>query len=214
MKRPPMDKVKCEEDRGRQSSPSPRTTPKLKEGGAGPQSSTPTSMPTTYGQYLSQQAYLPSAHYTGIPSFDPSHPMYRAGVSPIIGYAGGPYIHPHQMRYMASMEGVEKDKALNSPGSATSSEPPSGKALDILQQHAAYYSPGGQHKIHELTEIGKARDLSNSSPAKGSDRSTPSELRGEKARSPPPQRHLHTHHHTHVVNPGYPIYDPYGGRYT
>jgi len=209
-----MDKVKVDvEERGRQSSPSPRTTPKLKEGGAGPQASTPTSMPTTYGQYLTQQAYMPSAHYTGIPSFDPSHPMLRAGVSPIIGYTGAPYLHPHQMRYMASMDGVEKEKALSSPGSATGSEPPSGKALDILQQHAAYYSPSGQHKIHELSEIGKARDLSNSSPAKGSDRSTPSD-RVEKGRSPPPQRHLHTHHHTHVVNPGYQIYDPYSGRYT
>ena len=37
----------------------------------------------------------------------------------------------------------------------------------------------------------------------------------EVSRSPPAQRHLHTHHHTHVLNPGYPTilgYDPYGGK--
>lgn len=29
--------------------------------------------------------------------------------------------------------------------------------------------------------------------------------------SPPPQRHLHTHHHTHV---NFPLYDPYGGKFS
>lgn len=220
-----MEKFKEVEEKCR-ASPSSRGTP-TKSG-----ASTPTSMPASYAQYFSP-AYIQqqSPHYAGVP-FDPNHPMYR-GVSPFIGYAASPtqaYLHPsqipQQMRYHVSVEG-EKGMLVSPTGQPPPQEH-SGKAMEMLQQHASHYhSPNSNaHKIHELQELGKSRDA-NASPAKSSSTSSPvpeqqreRETRPDaksreyprEGRSPPPQRHLHTHHHTHVMGTaGYPIYDPYGG---
>ena len=217
------DGVGAEEKRPN-ATPSPRTvTPK--SGKEGPPGGAPMSSMQGFhaAQYLSH-AYIQTPHYPPQMAFDPNHPMYR-GVNPVIGYGSPAYLHPSSMRYHMSPgleDGSEKAKLL-SPGAGPDAgrKGPAdhpGKALELLQQHASHYNNfGNQHKIHELQELGKGGESRNS-PSKGSPDLASTAGRDkvrEVSKSPPPQRHLHTHHHTHVVGPpppGYPLYDPYGGR--
>ncbi|XP_074649685.1 uncharacterized protein LOC141904946 isoform X2 [Tubulanus polymorphus] len=159
----------------------------------------------------------PYPHYAAQLHYDPNpnHPMYR-GLAPMMGYPGHPYMHPAQIRYMSPVDHPDKDKIPPIPSAAGHpvGQPPPGvigeqpKALDLLQQHASYYA-SQQHKIHELEKV-KPDSRMSPKMAEGSPMSNKS--KSEYTNSPPPQRHLHTHHHTHLMG-GYPpgaIYDPYG----
>ena len=180
---------------------SPRSTPKPKDGVNIPSS-------VAYSQYMQHPAYYPAQ----VP-YEAGHPMYR-GVSPIIGFAGPApayNIHPSQVRYVSPNEpNVEKEKIAISPNTPVSEA----QSKEPLQAHGpSYYGAGQPHKIHELKDVGKPGE--HPSPAKGTEQERqPSPFNkssSEHSNSPPTQRHLHSHHHTHVVTPGYPsvIYDPY-----
>ena len=189
----------------RGASPNPRGTPKSsKEGG---HSAPGQPLPATYGQY-----YLQQPHYAQVPYPEgaPPHPLYRLPM----GYPPGAYLHPSQVGYLPpdAMAG-DKDKGLASPGAPTPE--PGAKPLELVQQQ--YYTTGPhsaqQHKIHELQELAKTSEPGGS-PAKRTESGSPAERsESSKVRTPPPQRHLHTHHHTHVVNPAYSPYDLYGGKF-
>lgn len=182
---------------------------------------TPTSnaqSQASYASYISYP-YMQSPYGHQIP-FDPNHPMYR-GINPVIGYANPTYLHPSQLGYRSGQgEMDEKTKASlvstssPSPKVGPSMNPDSdAKAVELLQHHASQYYPG--HKIHELQE--KGRSSSRSSPmSKTTDpASTASPLekhREATTKSPPTQRHVHTHHHTHVVGGFPPMYGTYGGK--
>ncbi|XP_064619857.1 zinc finger protein 608-like isoform X2 [Lineus longissimus] len=224
--RRPAERPRTVDDKGRTRSPN--VTPKLKtEGMPSASMSSPTAAgvipaPAHYAQYL-PAGYLQSPHaaYAQFP-YDPSA-MYRHG---IIGYppgAGYP-VHPGHpgapppMRYHVSPIDLEREKSAalsspNAPSPLAQGEPP--KALDLLQQHASHYY--SSHKIHELE---KARPVSSPGSKPPSESSSPSvptssyQKPREYRQSPPPQRHVHTHHHTHLVGgyPGISPYDPYSGK--
>ena len=193
--------------------------------GKDPHGLPPGGLPPPFSQYYSHP-FLQAPHMAGQMPFDPSHPMVYPAV---MGYPGPAYIHPSQIRYGMPSPGdgpgsLDKPMIL-SPGAP---RPPEGKALDLLQQHAAqYYGPNnnhGPHKIHELKDVGKHGDRD---PRPSSCSPTPKDLAKERPESrnaalskekelhrnsPPTQRHLHTHHHTHVVEAAYPLYGSYGGK--
>lgn len=184
---------------------------------------------STYAYFHSN--YLQSPHYGALP-FDPSHPMYRGGISPMMvppgAYTNPPYIHHPQMHAQIPRFHAPEDLS-RSPSAPT-------KALDLLHHQASQYYPS--HKIHELQE----RAIKSPTPKLAVSTSSPSvsvsqqstsaggsqgiitsnasavdsrlssthpicktpTADGKDSRSPPPQRHVHTHHHTHV-GLGYPI---------
>ncbi|KAK2168205.1 hypothetical protein LSH36_19g02023 [Paralvinella palmiformis] len=198
------------------TSGSPRAaTPKLKEQPGAPLVGATGPTPVSYTQYYSPFLAQGPPNYGGQIQFDPGHPGIYPGVNPVIGYASPTYIHPSQIRYHVPTESGEK-LMLVSPGGA---RPEGGKALDLLQQHASqYYSAASAtpHKIHELQDLAKRADANKvtccGSPA-ASDTDRPDSSNSldpdgkvrEQRTSPPTQRHLHTHHHTHVLGtPTYP----------
>ena len=168
------------------------------------------------------QYYGHPYQYAGQVPYDPAHGMYP-GMGPYVGYAADlmGYVHPAAMRYhVTPMEGADEAAMMippNAPGISAE-----GKALDLLQQHASHYynAVPGPHKIHELKDAAKPAPgkltppLSSSSakeverPGSANSATSPKDLNG----SPLLQRHLHTHHHTHVVGPGYPMYGSFGCR--
>ncbi|XP_061172392.1 zinc finger protein 608-like isoform X2 [Saccostrea echinata] len=163
-----------------------------------------------YNMYHSQ--FMQSQPY-GHVQFDPSHPMYQRGINPSIMYPAGGYIHhPSQLGYRLGEDTLEKDpvKPPKVP-IETDIKVPSETA------HNALYHSGSSHKIHELQEKSRRSPL-RASPGLGkTDSAVPGpsgSLSGsvdkgrEFSKSPPTQRHVHTHHHTHVVEAAYPMY-PY-----
>ena len=164
------------------------------------------------------QYYGHPYQYAGQVPFDPARGMYP-GMGPYVGYAANPMgygVHPAAMRYhVTPMEGAVDESMMLSPNIPGMSA--EGKALDLLQQHASHYynAAPGPHKIHELKDAAKPAPgkltppLSSSSakeverPGSANSATSPKDMNG----SPLLQRHLHTHHHTHVVGPpGYPMY--------
>ncbi|CAH1128167.1 unnamed protein product [Ceutorhynchus assimilis] len=181
----------------------------------------PPPPPTSQYAYI-HPSYMQGAHY-GM-AFDPNHPMYR-GIMVPGPYSSSPYLHPQIPRYHA-------------PEDLSRAQPPS-KALDMLQHHAQYYSSHKIHELQERaiksptpkTSVASSSPSTNNPPPSGHQSpaqmsapptaqqpasTTPTNSKqppsdNKDSRSPPPQRHVHTHHHTHV-GLGYPIYGagPYG----
>ncbi|KAL3285896.1 hypothetical protein HHI36_000416 [Cryptolaemus montrouzieri] len=179
----------------------------------------PPPPPTSQYAYIHHN-YMQSPHY-GALHFDPNH--YRGLMVPG-PYSTNPYLLNTQIpRYHA-------------PEDLSRAQPPT-KALDMLEHHAQYYS---QHKIHELQEraiksptpkttaassspsantggppSGPPPQMAASSPMSQPTNAPPAGGKqtpgaNKESRSPPPQRHVHTHHHTHV-GLSYPMYPaPYG----
>ena len=162
------------------------------------------------------QYYGHPYQYAGQVPFDPARGMYP-GMGPYVGYAANPMgygVHPAAMRYhVTPMEGAVDESMMLSPNVPGMSA--EGKALDLLQQHASHYynAVPGPHKIHELKDAAKpapgkltpplssAKEVER--PGSANSATSPKDVNG----SPLLQRHLHTHHHTHVVGPpGYPMY--------
>lgn len=184
--------------------------------------------PTSSYAYM-HPAYMQSPHY-GPLTFDPTHSMYR-GMNPVLMTAAGhypssPYLHHPQMRYHVPQSPADLQADL-SPKMHQS------KAMDLLHQRA-YLQPS--HKIHELQEHAikspsstgasasgggsqatsltstKLTDTSSVATAAVVGKTDPLCITNHDRRSPPLQRHLHTHHHTHV-GVTYPMirYEQYGG---
>lgn len=177
----------------------------------------------SYSPYNSYPPYMQNSH-----GYMPMDPMYRNhSVNPVLapGYPGNPYIHPSQMGYRPG-DGDDKDPK-DRPSQKT---PTSVVETDIKKgsEHGPYY--GNVHKIHELSEKGRPKSR-NSSPGpikpSSGDRDSVTgvyDKHRDYTNSPPTQRHVHTHHHTHVLQPGPGLqpgaplqgppgftYDPYSG---
>ena len=241
--------------------PSSRSTPtKVKTEGNQPQTvnnnrAMGPSIPVSYAQF-----YPGYPHYANQIPIDPRHAaaMYP-GMGPVLGYPGHPGAHPGAAAYMhpsqvhpgqvrfAAMPAGEADRekvAMLSPGAV-----PEGKALDILQQRAHYYSSNTApaHKIHELKEAARKPEPSPSkttipvstsstkefTPASTEKRDAASpagkattpvggtpgpgsggkDAGGDQKGTPPLQRHVHTHHHTHVIGHPTPPYQMYSAGY-
>ncbi|KAH3841976.1 zinc finger protein 608-like [Dreissena polymorpha] len=154
-----------------------------------------------YGSYGNYMSYLQNPHpYMGM---GPSNPMYRNNtINPVL--LGGNYV---SNQYMLSQMGYGRNVDHNSEKET---------------------KDGSMHKIHELSEkVGPRSRNSSPVPQKSSKfdaNSSAYDKQRDFSKSPPPQRHVHTHHHTHVLQPGPglppgtamqgppgypPVYDPY-----
>jgi hypothetical protein len=138
---------------------------KLKEEGVKPTMETTGPPPPPTNGYYFNPSYLPPHHFSPMPPFDHSHPMFRAGaMSPVMmgnPYSGAAqYLHP-QLRYhvappspIGSMEmpgapPLPPPHSQTDPlGSKIHSNTPTPKSLDLLHGVSHY----GSHKIHELQE--------------------------------------------------------------
>ena len=96
------------------------------------------------------------------------------------------------------------------------------KALDLLQQHASQYyanqklaelqeralkSPSSSLSSHSPMSSGSVGHLTKPITTMAGKDSPTLTLSGDKAKSPPPLRHVHTHTHTHI-GLGYPLLPP------
>ncbi|CAC5409492.1 Zinc finger protein 609,Zinc finger protein 608 [Mytilus coruscus] len=199
----PFDKLKNSETPSDKNRSSSVDTPKSKIGQYSKPSSPHTSLSQSpsgshYSPYLyhSQFVQSPPTSYGHIP-FDP----YRNMVYPTN------YIHPSQINYPGVGADNEKQKMV-----------PISKAgpieMDLKKSDpTTQANTSASHKIHELQEKGKAGSRSASPVTTNMTKSDkPISLPlsvGDKMRetsSPPTQRHVHTHHHTHVLEAAYPVY--------
>ena len=139
-----------------------------------------------YPGYFPPHAYIPYGM-----SYEPTNPIFRGMNPALLGYHPG-FVHPGQLRFPMTIP--EKEKPMDNN--------------KINQKHSITPSPSSaQHKICDLDD-GKRKQKIKSEDEKPTKSSSTPPRAGYK--TPPPQRHLHTHHHTHVVGPNYPaIYDPY-----
>lgn len=208
-------------------------TPKQRPGGSSSKSGSPCSVgpasipgsPGSYSPYVHNYPYMQNPHFMGM---DPTHPMYRnPSVNPalISGFPPGSYIHPSQMGYRPGSESEEKDK----PSVLKSNPPPSESEQKKNDSSSVGPYYGNMHKIHELSEKGRPKSRT-SSPVLGKPTDTSTsvyEKHRDYTNSPPTQRHVHTHHHTHVLQTGpglqaapsipgppnfYQMNDPYSGK--
>jgi hypothetical protein len=183
--------------------------------------------PTPYYPYLPGAPQYAGAPLP----FDPSTIYSNMNMNPIIGFAGanpGGFLHPAQMGYLQSAGAPTSDIAvmMPPPPGIPLASPSDGKPRDLTPRGGFYPSDGGQgstttpvHKIHELKEVAKGTGiggqpeamaggsaLSSASRDAGrpESRGGPSVSSGPKDHergSPPMQRHLHTHHHMHMLGP-------------
>jgi hypothetical protein len=176
--------------------------------------------PPTNSYYL-PQSFLP--HPSGAPgSFMPAGPF-----DPFLGNFRHPLRFPPMNHLQGDLSALRPPGDLPVGGSGHMLAPSGSPslqsaqnkhlALDMLHKASQQYN----HKMHELQERALISPKSNGGGGKlGNAQSLPSPSsvpttsgpKKDDARSPPPQRHLHTHHHTHV-GVAYPIYDPYGGKF-
>lgn len=183
---------------------------------------------------------MPFSGFSGMPSFglpgglpfDPSHPMFQAAFNPAMvgfggppGFVGNPMMFgphgalPHDLRPPAKALDMLQRQASQYYGGQNST------AASLVS---------AAHKIHELAEHAKTTGTENTSgdPTSGKLQSSngaesaplpkdrvkgallsnsDKQVGAEGTKSPPVQRHLHTHHHTHTVL-GAQL-DPYAGRF-
>lgn len=210
---------------------------KVKEEGVKPtMETTGPPPPPTNSYYLPPQYLQHPVHSFAHMPFEHGPSLFRPGHlgSPVLSNPYGPpspYLHPQLRYHLGPSSSGPVDLPSRAPSSAPpttdmgnkGSEPP--KSMDILQQVSQHYQ--SHHKIHELHDraitspsVPKSAspNISSNGPrglpslkTATSDDGPQMEGKSDLSRSPPPQRHLHTHHHTHVGYPGVPIYDPYRG---
>ena len=154
-----------------------------------PSSSVP--QPVSSGAHYSPYLY----HSQFVQSPPHGHPFdYRNIVQNV--YSPSNYIHPSQLGYPVGGSENEKQKVASgskpgvNEGDLKKSEP-------FIQGNSS-----AGHKIHELQEKGKPGSRSASPVTSKNDKT----VIGRDASSPPTQRHVHTHHHTHVLEAAYPVY--------
>ena len=166
---------------------------------------TPAVAPLNFGYYYPGFP-MPQGPY----SFDP----YRAGAPPgMLNYGNSHYPALTSDSSVVRPDGSREDKV--SPHAAT----------ERLQKHVfQYHKANGvstplttppsngtvPHKIHELATKSASPSVDHPKKSESPDKkvSPPS-----SEASSTPLHHLHTHHHTHVVRPGYTLsYEPYPGK--
>lgn len=199
-----FDKLRNSETPSDKNRSSSVDTPKSKIGQYSKPSSPHTSLSQSPGSHYSPYLYhsqfvqSPPTSYGHIP-YDP----YRNMVYPTN------YIHPSQINSYPAGVGSDNEKQKMVPISKAGPIEMDLKKSDITTQA----NTSASHKIHELQEKGKAGSRS-ASPVTTimtkSDKQISLPLSvGDKMRdssSPPTQRHVHTHHHTHVLEAAYPVY--------
>ena len=189
----------------------------------------PPSLAMSYAPYYPYLPGAPQyAAAAGLP-YDPTS-MYP-GINPsIIGYAGtsgpppGAFLHTTPMGYLPGSSAPPGDvPKIMSPAGAPMVSPPDAKSRDGPGRNffvAGDGPPTGPsvHKIHELKEVAKATGgagpldvippASAGTPTAIGSRELPRpDSRGSggakdhERGSPPMQRHLHTHHHMHMLGP-------------
>lgn len=185
----------------------------------------PPSLAMSYAQYYPYLAGAPQYAAAGLP-YDPSG-IYP-GINPsIIGYAGnsgpppGAFLHPAQMGYIPGASGGPGDvPKIISPAATPMVSPSDVKPREGPGRNffAGDGPPSGPpvHKIHELKEVAKGTGgpvpLDVLPPVSGAPGAGIRELPRPDSRgsggakdhergSPPMQRHLHTHHHMHMLGP-------------
>lgn len=175
-----------------------------------------------YPHYLSYP-YVQSPAYNQL-HFDPYRPF-----NPVLGYPNPPYLHPTHLAYRVNPNEPEKDEKNSNPSKTLLNQPVIGgseletfKSAEVIH-HSSSAPYFGVHKMHELQEkpLSSRPSPSSSSNCHSSPhtKSSISETsvspspNFEKSRdyqnSPPTQRHVHTHHHTHVVGTTFPLYPPF-----
>ncbi len=169
--------------------------------------------------------YYPQSMYPGQPPYDPRYPT-PGGNSAMLGYAMAPNNFPYPSQgkeRFGSPKELSKDTASTPPLGPGKPHPgESNKALEMLQQRASnlysgHHSPGQKGKDGKLGDSKPLRP-----PLKDGERGekcgSPGQRgpvgEGKDRKSPPTQRHVHTHHHTHVVGSPYPhaMYGQFGGK--
>lgn len=201
---------------------------KTKEELAGTPSSVPNVPPSlamSYAPYYPYLAGAPQYAAAGLP-YDPS--TIYAGINPsIIGYAGtsgpppGAFLHPAQMGYLpgASAPPGDVPKIISSAGapmvSPSDTKSREGPGRNFFPGDGPPSGPP-VHKIHELKEVAKGTGGTGTldvlppvsgAPATGSrelprpDSRDSGGMKDHERGSPPMQRHLHTHHHMHMLGP-------------
>ncbi|XP_052794440.1 zinc finger protein 608-like isoform X1 [Mya arenaria] len=215
-------------------SETPTRNPEMKRpGGSSSKSGSPcssvgsSSIPGSpnYSPYSSYQ-YMQNPH--GYMGMDPMYRNHNVNPALIGNFPGNQYIHPSQMGYRPG-EGDEKEgkeRIVQKPGPPLSESDVKKGGSD----NGPYYS--NMHKIHELSEKGRPKSR-NSSPGPiksvaGDVTTSVYDKHRDFTNSPPTQRHVHTHHHTHVLQPGpglqtgaplqgppgfSPVYDPYSAMF-
>lgn len=130
------------------------------------------------------------------PAFSPGHPelgMFR-------GVPHHPIFNSHLTRF---------------PGQA----PPTAVPPEVTKKPSPTSLSYSNHKLNDGPSGSSSAPATASSSSSSSSPNSTAKLDSPSSKSigneprrdsPPPQRHLHTHHHTHV---GFPIYDPYGGKF-
>jgi len=201
---------------------------KTKEELAGPPSSVPNVPPSLAMSYAPYYPYItgaPQYAAAGLP-YDPNG-IYP-GINPsIIGYAGtsgpppGAFLHPAQMGYLPGASAGPGDvPKIISPAAAPMVSPSEAKPREVPGRNffAGEGPPSGPpvHKIHELKEVAKGAGGTgpldvlppvSGSPVPGGRELPRPDSRGSggtkdhERGSPPMQRHLHTHHHMHMLGP-------------
>lgn len=206
-------------ERVRGLSETPKSKPGLVNKASSPTPSMSASV-TPYLQYPSYQ-YMQSPPYGQMP-YEPGHPMYH-GINPALNPAmmyPGAYLHPSQLGYRvgSAVEVDDKDKLAGSSSSKKLMMDDEKSKLSSSADspiHGSHYYGSG-HKIHELQEKRlSSPHRSSPVPSKGGDSQPPTptslpskvaDKNREFSSSPPTQRHVHTHHHTHVLETAYPVY--------
>jgi len=194
-------------------------------------SGTPNVPPSLAMSYAPYYPYLPGtpqyAHAAAGLPYDPS--TIYPGINPsIIGYAGtsapppGAFLHPAQMGYLPGAAAGPGDmpKIMSPAGAPPMVSPSDAKSREGPGRSffAGDGPPSGPpvHKIHELKDVAKGAGGSgpldvlpptSGPPAAGSRELPRPDSRGSggtkdhERGSPPMQRHLHTHHHMHMLGP-------------
>ena len=198
-----------------------------------PSSALATSQPTSRATAVIN---TPPMSGTGFPytPYYPPHPVYRALNHHLIRYPGGPppdsFIHPSShlgYRLPGPMDSEGKSNQIENSKSGVVLDVDSPKSKSGLITGAsgprAVASP--VHKIQVVHDKGNGSPsparrspapLKSSSGDPSSSGAPPSSETPDKLKdkqrdyssSPPPQRHVHTHHHTHVVGGFPPLYPP------
>ena len=221
--RAPKDVARDEKGGSGRSAPPFKTKEEL----AGTPSSVPNVPPSlamSYAPYYPYLAGTPQYAASGLP-YDPT--TIYPGINPsIIGYAGtsgpppGAFLHPAQMGYLPGGSAPPGDvPKIISPAGTPMVSPSDAKPRDGPGRNffAGDGPPGPPvHKIHELKDVakgtGNAGQLDILPPVSGAPGAGSRELPRPDSRgsggtkdhergSPPMQRHLHTHHHMHMLGP-------------
>jgi len=183
--------------------PGSREDSRDSKSGGGDKTSLPPRSVGSPSMHPSNLPYYPGGYpsYAGSLPYEPQHPQSMM----LSGYAGAPFLHPHQHpQHPHPLRYHDGRSPAHSPSS--SAPPPDSKG-----HHPSFYTSA---RGPEPKTLPSSRPSSDSKPSTPDGKPLPEGVRGgegEKGEGEPPvQRHLHSHHHTHVVGPPYSLFPPHG----